>query len=294
MLASVVFILKPEQTATLPETTGRGVHSAFLRLIERFDSKLSHHLHADARFKPFTVSPLVGEFRHWERTLVATSDREYWARFSAFDSHLMGRLSELMLGVAPESVGRLKLFDSFFEVIRVCKQEREHTWARTETFEDLYRGVVDSKWLSRKPGLRFVTPTSFRVEKRSFLVPLPSRVFMSLGEKWRLFAPAELARPVTRFLEELPLIVNHAPGTNGEGRWSLLDDLLTLSRYDLKTSAMVYKDHEEIGFTGEAQFEMLGGARSQALTVIHSLARFAFYAGVGYKTTMGMGQVTPL
>jgi CRISPR-associated endoribonuclease Cas6 len=104
-----------------------------------------------------------------------------------------------------------------------------------------------------------------------------------------------LAGKVNRFLDELPLIVNREPSqTNGIGQWSLIDDMLTLGRYELRTSSLRYREYEQVGFTGEAEFEMLGGTRCQALRIVHLLARFSFYAGVGYKTTMGMGQSMPV
>lgn len=44
------------------------------------------------------------------------------------------------------------------------------------------------------------------------------------------------------------------------------------------------------GYVGRGQFALLGAVSAEDPRAIPALSRFAFYAGVGMKTTMGMGQ----
>ncbi len=44
-----------------------------------------------------------------------------------------------------------------------------------------------------------------------------------------------------------------------------------------------------VGAAGVVTYELLAAAEAHA-RALHVLADFAFYAGVGYKTTQGMGQ----
>ena len=46
-----------------------------------------------------------------------------------------------------------------------------------------------------------------------------------------------------------------------------------------------------IGCVGDLDFSILGNVDPQTVKQINALADFAFYAGVGRKTPMGMGQV---
>jgi CRISPR-associated endoribonuclease Cas6 len=58
---------------------------------------------------------------------------------------------------------------------------------------------------------------------------------------------------------------------------------------DIKTRLLHYPDYDQVGFEGWAQFRAVSRDR-ESLVFWRTLADFAFYAGVGYKTSMGMGQ----
>jgi CRISPR/Cas system endoribonuclease Cas6 (RAMP superfamily) len=49
----------------------------------------------------------------------------------------------------------------------------------------------------------------------------------------------------------------------------------------------------KIGYVGTIEYLAAKHADPLALRVFHLLADYAFFAGVGYHTTMGMGQVRP-
>lgn len=62
MFTSVVVVIRPESDIALPSTMGHGLHAAFLELVSQRNSRLADRLHAPGRSKPFTISPLYGDF----------------------------------------------------------------------------------------------------------------------------------------------------------------------------------------------------------------------------------------
>jgi CRISPR-associated endoribonuclease Cas6 len=115
----------------------------------------------------------------------------------------------------------------------------------------------------------FASPTTFNSRGRTLPLPLPELVFGSLLDRWQAFAPIALHPDMRRFAEEA----------------------IVLSRYRLRTRSMPTKDRGmQIGFTGQVTFVARNRDRYW-LNVLHLLAAFAFYSGVGYQTGIGLGQV---
>ncbi len=119
-------------------------------------------------------------------------------------------------------------------------------------------------------GLRFYSPTAFRLGNSglNLPLPLPEQVFQSLLQKWDRFAP-------------VPLELNREE----------LKHHLGVARHSLKTRMLDFGTYKQVGFIGNCWFLMDGKTGQPSRQVLHTLADFAFYAGVGRKTTMGMGQV---
>lgn len=110
--------------------------------------------------------------------------------------------------------------------------------------------------------LEFLSPTSFKQAQAIQPFPLPELVFSSLWRKWNAFAPTELQLP--------------------EIQWQGFT-----AAYELKTVALKMKAGAEIGTKGWVRYQFPNSEQAQIAT---SLAHFAAFAGVGRKTSMGMGQ----
>jgi len=122
---------------------------------------------------------------------------------------------------------------------------------------------------SPRVSLEFASPTTFRSGGRYVPLPLPDLVFGSLLDRWQAFAPIALSPEVRRFAAEA----------------------VAVSQYQLRTRSLPAKGGGvRVGFTGRASFVALNRDRYW-LSVLHLLAAFAFYGGVGYQTAAGMGQV---
>jgi CRISPR-associated endoribonuclease Cas6 len=58
---------------------------------------------------------------------------------------------------------------------------------------------------------------------------------------------------------------------------------------DVRTHMLAFRRAKQVGFTGRVTYGLMA-ADEAARCQLNALAKFAFYAGVGIKTTMGMGQ----
>jgi CRISPR-associated endoribonuclease Cas6 len=114
--------------------------------------------------------------------------------------------------------------------------------------------------------LRFLSPTGFKRQGKQYLLPEPKLVFGSLLRKWKAWVD-----PTVEDLEDLYPRVG-------------------IGSYELKTQAVrLEQGGVWRGFVGSLRYD-LRGLEEWERRVLGLLGRFAFYVGVGYKTTQGMGQ----
>jgi CRISPR-associated endoribonuclease Cas6 len=111
--------------------------------------------------------------------------------------------------------------------------------------------------------LQFLSPTSFKQGKNVQPFPLLELVFNGLLRRWNLFTPEKL----------------HFPSVEWNG---------VVSAYELKTYAMKMEGGAEIGAEGLVRYRF---ADTEQAKIATTLAHFATFAGIGRKTTMGMGRV---
>lgn len=131
---------------------------------------------------------------------------------------------------------------------------------RWESSED-YGSIAGNVPLSSLT-LRFLSPTSFKQDRAIQSFPLPELVFTGLWRKWNRFAPDSLALP-------------------------LVDWRGFVTAFDLKTGFVSLGDRAEIGCVGRVGYRFPDPEVARIATI---LGRFASYAGVGRKTTFGMGK----
>jgi len=141
----------------------------------------------------------------------------------------------------------------------------------------------------RRIGLRFCSPTLCQsADPARGRFPEPELVFKGLAEKWFTFTnvdPAEWPASINRIIEEAAIYAG---------------ELLRVSRYKLSTAVEHFRGRDgsapfqKIGYIGTVEYVPERPASAAALRALGLLADYAFFAGVGYKTTMGMGQVQPL
>jgi len=123
-----------------------------------------------------------------------------------------------------------------------------------------YFGIMAGK-PAVKMSVIFRSPTSFRSQGIQKLFPQPSLVFWGLEERWNHFCPKYISLPDP-------------------------DDKIMVSRYKLRTIHVKFPTYRQTGFVGEVEYRF-----AQTAFEANTLLRFAEFTGIGYKTSMGMGNI---
>jgi len=163
-------------------------------------------------------------------------------------------------------------------------------WTGFTTCEALVEQAKAQRFLLTQPlELEFASLTTFNRMRNSLRLhgdhyarlPLPSYVFGGLAIRWQEVAPPALTHVVQP--EQIQAYI--------EGEGVIIDD------YQLQTHSAHFAQHIQPGFVGTCRYLLRGPDNlpiaEEALTIrqqILLLSWLAFYTGVGYKPTMGMGQ----
>lgn len=284
-LYSCVVHLTAEAPATLPATQGHHAHAAFLDLVRGVDPGLAAWLHDTPGRKPFTVSPVRGlpEARHGQVRVPA--GWTCWLRFTFLAQPVFDTFQAAFLrGVVRP---RIRLGAGSFLVTEVRCTPGSHPWAGWTTAEALaaqvgrphatnHQGAAEVKGGPITFTFEFASPTAWSLGgdrgRRIEVLPTPVLFFGGLASSWNAWFGDRLFRI-------------------GPELRDYLAEAVVVSRMDLKTRMYRYQDHLQVGTVGRLTYRLLDRPDSAECRLLNGLADFAFYAGVGYRTTMGMGQV---
>lgn len=267
MIRSLVLTLTTgDDPAFVPQFLGRASHALFLTLVAEADPALAQSLHDDDGLKPFTVSTLLGPDPLQGQPRKLWPGQSYALRFTS----LLPELSRVLQEQAPAWARReVDLDGAGLRIVGATCDPAVHPLAGQARYEELaQRWLIDEVTPPGAIGLTFTSPTTFRSQQHNLPLPLPGLVFGSLLERWNRFAPVRLNPDVRRYAEEC----------------------LAISRYHLETRLVVVAGGKQVGFCGTCSYVALNHD-AYWLRQVNLLADFARYSGVGYKTTMGLGQV---
>jgi CRISPR-associated endoribonuclease Cas6 len=264
-LYSVILEIRAHTDSLLPATTGHQAHALFLDLVHQVDPDLFAHLHDDPHYRPFTVSALSGA-QERNTTLFLQAGQIYRLRFTFLDGGpLWNCLSNHFLAVREMKV---HLGSADFTLQRVLSTPPSDAtgWA----------GYIGWQTLAitqpcNSITIQFASPTAFSLGERNFsLFPEPILVWDSLMRTWNLYAPGVLQIEKQAMREFVKAHV-------------------VISDYNLHTTMLHFPKYKQKGFIGTCTYTVKKSG--EYATHLAALAEFARYAGIGYKTTMGMGQV---
>jgi CRISPR-associated endoribonuclease Cas6 len=172
----------------------------------------------------------------------------------------------------------LRLGRTLFLIKEIVATPEGSTWADYATFGAIC-ARAEEKAGQPLVGLEFLSPTAFSFGQRPWgkqiqVLPEPRLVFGSLARAWQAFAPPGLGLEVRRvraYVEE-NVVIQRLEG--------------------LETRMLHFGRYPQVGFVGRVTYRVMDKTSEAAAwrRTMHALAEFSFYAGVGYKTTMGMGQ----
>jgi CRISPR-associated endoribonuclease Cas6 len=270
-LHSIVLKLAPERGGRIGATHGHHAHAAFLKTVRQTDPALAEVLHMpELPMRPFTVSPLLGMGQGHAGPVTVAPERDYFLRFTVLYAPIFEQfMARFMRG---DGRPRLRLGPMHFQVKEILATPGSHPWVGYDSMVHIAQTAEPVTSVT----LEFTTPTAFSFGDRPWgrqvvPLPLPRLVFGSLSRAWNRLAPPSL-------------------GVDRRALRAYIEDNVVVARMaDVETRMLSYSNAPQLGFVGRVTFEFKGG--DQMLDAqLGALADLAFYAGVGYKTTMGMGQ----
>lgn len=260
----------------VPLTQGALAHAAFFDLVRAADPELAARLHDSRERQPFTISPLQG----LPDGRPADADRAYALhagdrtalRLTLLDPDLFRAFLQRLLAAGPEL--HLRIGDVTFAVESALGTPGSHPWAGYTTAGELRRAAGTAPQIR----MRFASPTAINLgsagaaKQRMVLIPIPQYVFASLRGAWNRLTG-----------DEIPM---------GFEAW-VADTVFVREVRNWQTAVYQLKRGTYPGGYGDVTFEALDPAPTFT-RILNLLADFAFYSGVGTKTTMGMGQARRL
>ncbi|WP_414754682.1 CRISPR-associated endoribonuclease Cas6 [Anabaena sp. CCY 9910] len=284
---SLVLNLLPQSPIPPQYLTGRHLHALFLTLVSSVDSTLGDRLHDSTADKAFTLSPLQiqrEERGRYKSKIPHSYSLQYfhqqaipagtpcWWRISLLDDTLFSQLTQLWLNLNPSHPWHLGPANLYITSIQGTPQSTQ-PWANAITYSQLYEQAGENSDLRslanhRTLNFTFTTPTAFRQGKFDTTLPTRECVFNSLLSRWNKYSGIEFSEIALESI--FPSFLN------------------------IHTEILADSRSKFIGILGEINYRILGDIEPIQIKQINALADFAMYAGVGRKTTMGMGMIRRL
>jgi CRISPR-associated endoribonuclease Cas6 len=266
MLIALKLMLTPTASGHLPPHLGRAVYAAALTRLATLDPALAETIHRGDGPKPLICSGLLG----LPSNGFVTPGHAYAVRLTGLTPAVGEALRTAFLSDPP---AQIELDGRAMQVTGAVCDAAVDGWTGQADYPALAarylaQAAPPAAPLPRTVTLDFASPTTFKSGGVHIPVPLPALVFGSLVERWNAFSPIALSPDARRFGAEM----------------------VAISRYHLRSAAVGHKGEGlRIGGMGRVTYHALGGDRYW-LGVMHLLAAFALYSGVGAQTTTGMGQ----
>jgi CRISPR-associated endoribonuclease Cas6 len=265
LLYSIILELSAINTVTLTTSTGHQAHALFLHLIQQIDPALATRLHDEPDYRPFTVSPLMGA-QECNGEMVLQAGHLYHLRLTFLDGGSLWQcLNTHMLGTAATTT--LQIGPAAFCLHRLLSTSSSDPtgWAEWTTWQQLATTPA-----CRTITMHLASPTAFSMGNRQFaLFPEPLLLWESLMRTWNRYAPTALQIEKSSFREAISQSVS-------------------VQDYILQTMTLRFPGYIQRGCVGSCTYQIKATGNDAAR--LSALAAFARYAGIGYKTTMGMGQ----
>ena len=265
-LIAIIFPLEASADASLPVDNGRIMQGAFLKWVQLSLPELAVKLH-DQYQRFYTVSGLHGDFCLSEHRLQIRAGHTAWFRVTA----LQAEIAEALLELAAETQTGPRLDDGKWLPGHAQIDPETNEFVQLTSFAALAeaaQNLAALDTLSPEVMLHFNSPTCFMENEQSLPLPVPRYVFGYLFNQWQITSPFPLP------IEDIDSFINS----------------IHLAYAGIKTRSVDYQKFRRVGFTGQARFGLHPKLPPLYRMLLHLLAGFAGFSGVGSHTAMGMGQ----
>jgi CRISPR-associated endoribonuclease Cas6 len=197
-------------------------------------------------------------------------EQDYFLRFTVLYPPIFERFMARFLHGKGRPV--IRLGRALLLIKEILTTPGSHPWAGYTSWARLATEARPDAGLA----LDFSSPTAFGFGQKEWgkkivVLPQPELVFGSLARSWNNLAPPPLQ------LERKPLM-------------TYVQDHVVIKRLQgLETQMLRFGRSPQVGFVGQVMYGLMA-ENEAARCQLNALADLAFYAGVGIKTTMGMGQ----
>lgn len=274
---SIVIHAFPRTDLPLAHAQGKILHGLFYELLQKASAVKGDEVHGVEGLKPFSTALLLNERQR--RAELIRAGEELKVRFTFLDDDLYPLLARYFLTTPNLSFDLVRTELTVARILSTPQSGEE--WAGCASFADLYAAASETE---KQFSFQFATPTFFKrgggPTYPDLLVPLPlpDLVFGSLLRHWNQFASASFVEAT--LLREL--CAHHLEMTHH--RISSQQARLVFQREDGQYHTTTFP-----GFVGTCVFRLVGLQDAAIIKTLNALADFAFFSGVGAKTTMGFG-----
>jgi CRISPR-associated endoribonuclease Cas6 len=307
-LYALLLKLRPLERGTLMPFSGELVHGAWLDWIRTSAPGVAAMLHDGNKRRLFSCSSLQfplapARMREAERDnvhLPVDPEKTYVVRVALllgdlfplfYDSLMHGTMREF--GSKNHPVMQIGKQQFLLEEV-VATSDDPSGWTGFTSFSTLVEKAKTLKLGHPEPlTLEFASLTAFNrgtAKTKAYgnhyaRLPLPHYIFPGLAKRWQELAPPALVGVVQKErIEEY-----------------IQDDGMIIEDYELRTHRVSFVNHPQRGFIGTCKYHLRSPDEEitpeTPLTVrqqVLLLGQFAFYTGIGYKPSMGMGQSRPV
>lgn len=271
-LISIVLQLKP--IGNLPSSStrhfwGYAAYAMLLNHLGQLDTGLAEQIHDSQEPAPLTTSNLMGRMQAGN----LLPNNSYRLRLTAYNPLLSTQLLQMIQSDGSLTIGKqIELDYTQFLIENVFTQPDQDPWACLSSYQSLSQTSLMDTQPDRRVQLQIFTPAVFKHNQQLLPFPLPVVVIHNLLEKWNQNAPLALPEELKRYAEKC----------------------MVISKYELKTRiADLPNQVKRPGAVGVITYGTTNYDRYW-MSLVHTLMRFAFYAGLGKHTSLGLGQVSYL
>lgn len=254
----------------LPVLAGELAHAAFYAIVQDVDPALAQQMHDAQGRSTFALSPLHGFWRsRHDKRMSVHRGAKGWLRVSLLDHVLFETMQEHLLR---STLPTIRLGDVHLAITAVYGAPGSHPWCGYVTLDELRAlRATPASWI-----LEFASPMAITWKaadngtRRIESFPQPRMAIAGLRSRWDKLTGEHWGRDLEEWVER-----NVAVGTI----------------WHWQTESFSFQKQNYRGGIGKLEYRVLDGSNADNVAQMHRLLAMAFYTGIGYKTTLGLGQV---